>query len=566
MSGVVGTLARCYPGPVDPDERFVTALSFLGVDLPAATVLQAGYGASLLVALSGTLCGPLVPVRWRPLWLLAVVLAAGLLATGVRTVPLVAATARRTSALGAAPGLVSRAVMRMHFSPAPEAAAAFAAETGRGRLAASLTAHVHRTRTAPDSALDAFGSEWATWFPALQRALTLVEVAGATPETQRERTLDRALETVLSGTEDATASFAATVKGPATALYAFGVLLPLSLVALVPAAGVAGVPVTPLTLVLVYDVALPLVVLAAGAWLLARRPVTFPATAIDRSHPDVPATPWRAVGAGVAVGAAVGILAWQTFARWTVPLAVFGGGVGTALLVRFRPAMAVRRRVDAVEADLADALALVARHVQRGNAVETAIEATGTDLSGETAAVFAAAARHQRQLGAGVRESFLGDHGALSKLPSPRARGVAVLLSLAAVEGRAAGDALASMADHLDDLGRVEAQMRRTLAQITGTLTNTAAVFAPLVGGATVALSDSIGPSLLSSGGSVPATPVLGLTVGGYVLVLSVLLAGLAAGLERGFDRTLVGYRAGGALLAATAVFLSTVSLVGQFV
>jgi hypothetical protein len=324
--------------------------------------------------------------------------------------------------------------------------------------------------------------------------------------------------------------------------------------------------VTALTLVVVYDLVLPLVVAVAGAWLLARRPVTFPATPIDRSHPDVPATPWRAVTAGVLIAVIAGAFAWRAFAPWTVPLSVGGAGVGTALLVWFRPAMVVRRRADAVESDLADALSLVARHVQRGNAVETAIEATGNDLSGETAAVFAAAARQQRQLNAGVRESFLGEHGALSTLPSPRARGIAVLLSLAAGEGRAAGDALVSMADHLDDLGRVEARMRRTLAQVTGTLTNTAAVFAPLVGGATVALSDAIGPSLLSSGGSVPSTAVLGLTVGGYVLVLSVLLSGLAAGLERGFDRTLVGYRAGGALLAATAVFLSTMTVVGRFV
>jgi hypothetical protein len=39
------------------------------------------------------------------------------------------------------------------------------------------------------------------------------------------------------------------------------------------------------------------------------------------------------------------------------------------------------------------------------------------------------------------------------------------------------------------------------------------------------------------------------------VLVLAAVLTALATGLERGLDRSLVGYRAGRALLAAPTVF-----------
>jgi hypothetical protein len=154
---------------------------------------------------------------------------------------------------------------------------------------------------------------------------------------------------------------------------------------------------------------------------------------------------------------------------------------------------------------------------------------------------------------------------------------------------------LLELADQLEDLRELESDARRQLATVTGTLTNTAAVFAPLVGGATVALATGVdtvdaggigagaaaGADVLgtggaggtgatgggvvgtaaesspgSDGGGALSVPMLGRIVGAYVLVLAALLTALATGLERGFDRTLVAYRVGIALPTATATYL----------
>jgi len=186
-----------------------------------------------------------------------------------------------------------------------------------------------------------------------------------------------------------------------------------------------------------------------------------------------------------------------------------------------------------------------------------------TDATGE---VFAEAARQQRQLKVGVRESFLGEHGALATVPSTRTRSTATLLALAAREGRPAGSAIVAMADHLDELRDVERDARHEIGLVTSTLANTASVFAPMVAGATVALADGMQFSgrLAASGG--PTTGELGLAVGAYVLVLAVLLTTLSTGLARGLDRALVGYRVGWALLVATATFVATVHAVGLLV
>jgi len=159
------------------------------------------------------------------------------------------------------------------------------------------------------------------------------------------------------------------------------------------------------------------------------------------------------------------------------------------------------------------------------------------------------------------------EHGPLSHVPSPRTRATASLLAVAAAQGRPAGTTLVTLADHLTELQRVEAEARRELAAITGTLGHTAAVFAPLVGGATVAMATQMAASeatLGASGSPAGAAPgaavlpasTLGTAVGVYVLALAAILTAVATGLNRGLDRSLVGYRIGLALLSATPTYL----------
>jgi hypothetical protein len=179
--------------------------------------------------------------------------------------------------------------------------------------------------------------------------------------------------------------------------------------------------------------------------------------------------------------------------------------------------------------------------------------------------VLADGVRQQRQLHVGVHEAFLGRHGVLDTVPSPRVRGSVALLSLAADEGRPAGTALLALAEHVDDLQRIEREARQQLVSVCRTLTNTATVFGPMVAGATVALAGGIsGDAVLAGGGT--SFGWLGGPVGVYVLLLAVVLTVLSVGLVRGFDRALVGYRVGRALVSATAIYLCSYLLVGTIV
>lgn len=559
-----GLLARLYPWAVEPSDELRRAVAFLGWETPAGSLVRASYGAGMVGGGLTLACAALAPPAKRPLLTLATAVVTLLVVWGATAVPQLLATARRASALGDAPGLVGRAVLSMRLSPSPERAAVFAAQDGATPLGASLESHVHRVRATDDRALVTFGAAWRDWFPALERSLKLVTTAGELADDDRQKTLDRALSVVLDGTREQLRSFAERVRGPVTALYAFGILLPTALVALLPAGAAAGVGVSLPTVVFIYDLLLPAGLVAASAWLLAHRPATFPPPEVRQSHPDVPARAGIALALGGGVAVAGWLLAAVLLPAWAPPVAALGLGCGTGLLVQYRPYRAVHDDIRAVEAELTDALSLVGRRVSAGRAVEAAVAEAGSELTGPVGDVFAEAAATQRRLQVGIERAFLGDHGALASVPSQRARESVAFLSLAARYGQPAGPAILALADHVDELRRVETAATHSLQSVAGALRSTGAVFGPLVAGATVALADGMagfGASGLP-GESTPL-PWLGLAVGWYVLVLCALLPTLATGLVRGLDRPLVGARVGRALVSGTLVYLVAYAVVG---
>ncbi|WP_276271134.1 type II secretion system F family protein [Haloarcula litorea] len=540
--------------PVELPDGYRTACRRLGVDGDPKRLLVAGYTLALCCWLLGlaTLSLGSGPVGVAAgLTALVVAVAAAL---AVRYGVPLAARAKRGRALGAAPSLVTALVLGVTLWPTAERAAAFAASAGDGRLAARLAAHRRRAAGTPESGLGAFAAAWRDRFPALAEAVTHVERAAATPASERPAVLGAARRRVLDGTRDEMARFAADLRGPTTGLYAFGVLLPLAFVSLLPAAAAAGVPVTAGVLVGVYGVALPAGLAVASAWLLARRPLAFPPAPVPRTHPEVPSRPTNAVAAAAVAAVGGWIVGAALRPGWGGSFAALGFGPGVGLFVHYRPVVAVREHVERVEAALPDALTAIGRRVDRGTAVETALTEAASVTTDPLASLLVATVDRQRTLGTDLESAFRGDHGTLATVPSPRLRRVATLLSAAAAVGPPAGASITRMGEHLEELRRVERETERDLAQVTGTLSNTAALFGPLVGGATVALAGS-----MRAGGPIEtvAVGVLGPVVGWYCLVLAALLTALSTGLYRGFDRALVGSRVGLALCSATATFLA---------
>ncbi|MCU4740437.1 secretion system protein [Halobacteria archaeon AArc-m2/3/4] len=562
---IIRGLAGLYRTDAEPSDDLVDSIRFVDASYDAQTVVRAGYGAGIVGALAPLallLYG--VPVVFVAVFVLASSLAA---MHAVHSWPHLRAAFRRTEALGDTPNLVGRAVLRMQIQPSLETAVRFAAGTGEGALSRSLGAHFKRSKGTPYSGLLSFSEEWSEHFPALRRSSTLLATAQDAPEGERGRTLDRALSAILDGTRSQMAEFTAAIRAPTTMLFAFGILLPLALIALVPAAPLAEINLNIWMFVLLYNVVLPIGLIGAALWLLVRRPVAFPPPTIDRNHPDLPDRLWIRAGWGLLAGAGVYAVVEAVGPAYLSEIVAFGVGTGVALLAVYSPILALRRYVRAVEEHLTDALYIVGRQVAEGESVESAIDLAADRVPAETGAVFATAAGVQRRLHTSVEEAFLGAHGALRDVPSQRAHSMAALLAIAGDEGKPAGRAIVSMADHLEELEEVEAETKRALVQVTSTLDNTAAFFGPMVGGATVGMAGMLDPDDFSSGGGMgeaATLPIeqLGIVVAVYLILLACIMTPLSYALRYGMDWTLFGYHVGRALVSSMLLYVLTVALI----
>lgn len=564
---LVRSLAALYPAAVEPSADLEEALSFVDSPHDAETIVRAGYGAGMLAVVPPLLLLPLgAPLTFVLFFALVTPIAT---TYTVRSLPRLQAAFRRTEALGETPNLVGRAVLRMQIQPSLESAVRFAADTGSGPLSDDLAAHIDRSIGTPKTGLLSFTEAWADRFPALRRSAHLLAAAQDAPAGERERTLDRSLAAVLDGTRSQMAEFTASIRTLTTGLFAFGIMLPLALIALVPTVPMVGVSINIWILVFLYDVALPACLVGAGVYLLVHRPVAFPPPTIGHDHPDVPDRLWLRALWGVLAGSGVYAIVVAVGPAHLAPIVAGGFGLGVALLAVYSPILAVRHYVRDVEDHLTDALYIVGRQVSDGESVESAVELAATRVPGATGAVFEHAAGLQRRLQIGVESAFLGSHGALEDVPSPRARGTAALLAIASSEGKPAGRAIVSMADHLEELSEVEAETKRNLAKVTGTLDATAAYFAPMVAGVTVGMaammaSQDVFTSSEVDAAAFPAEP-LAIVIGIYLVMLCFILLPLSIALRHGVDRALIGYHVGRALTTSMVLYAVTVGAIDFF-
>lgn len=460
-------------------------------------------------------------------------------------------TFRRRSAVGAVPEIVAYAVLQARLTPSLERAARFAGTQSDGLLGRDLAAIGEGAATGREG-WERFATDWAEFDETLSRSVSLLAAGIESVQPARDALLDRALDTALTGSRERVATFASSIRAPATAIYAFGVLLPLAMVGLLPVAASAGVGVSPAAIAVLYDGLIPVALLAASAWLAARRPaVSRPPTELDSL--DAPRSPVTTALLSVGAGLTAGLVGYVALPSWAIWVVVPGLAVGVGMLYWFEPIRERRERVEAIESGIPDAVSLVGHRLAAGAPLESAIAIVGERLTGETASVFRDGMRVHRRLGVTVSEAFTGRAGALSNVESPRTETAIALLSAGARNGKSGGETLVTISSYLRDLDDVEREARRELARTTDTLRQTALVFGPVIAGVTVALATGMGS--LGDGGQAVSVPALGVAVGGYVLALAVVLPALSVVLERGMDGAIVGQRVGIALLTASTVY-----------
>jgi len=499
----------------------------------------------------------------------------------------------KISSMGDIPEVLSYIVMSMKLVPNLENAVLFAARNSERPLAKDLKKLIWdlnlRIYSSMDDALLSFADLWGRNSEYFRRSLHLIKSSTSEPdEAQRIITLNRALDISLEGTESLMESFAAKLKTPSYVLYSIFILIPLALVALLPAVTVVGMKPKTMDLVLLYDLIFPFLAAVYSEYILMQRPVAFIPKQIPDSHPDLSNIKQRkhfAIMLSVLVffliapsgyvllllgnpGEIVATIPLGGYFTPTLPL-ILGGVAGISIYLYFSsvPYKKIRDRIKQMETEFSDSLFVLGRRISEGKAPEEAFAYTARTMGGsKIGKAFEDISMNLLSIRTNLRNAiFDEDFGAFRHIYSERIRNTMLLFTESVHKNHeAAGASIIKLADHLKELSAVEERIRRSLYDVTSTMRSTAVIFAPLIAGITLALSEVITKILTQVGermNRVPADlsgmPVeIGqgafsqsispdhflLAIGIYVIFISAILTRFAGSVEYGGDRAQLKY------------------------
>ncbi len=517
----------------------------------------------------------------------------------------------KVSSLGDMPEILSYMVMSMKIVPNMEVAIRFAAEHSTRPLAKDLrkmlwNLHVREYKGMED-AMIGFAEIWGRNSEYFKRSLHLVKSSTSEPdEAQRIITLNRALDIVLESTKRLMETFASKLKNPTYILYSVFILIRLALVALMPAITVVGIRFGIGTLVALYNIILPLLTFGYAEYILLQRPATFVPQSIPDSHPELRHIRKKKTLAMI-ISICMGILIASSGYLWNlignpgniISTATLEGILPSGLLVilgfvfavsfylntSYMPYKKIRDEIRRMEAEFSDALFVLGRRISEGRATEDAfMHAASTMKGSEIATAFERISLNLISVRADILTAIFDDEiGAFRDIYSDRIRTTMMLFVESAHKSHeAAGVAVVKLADHLKELQDVELNIKQSLYDMTSTMRSTAAIFAPLIAGVTMALSEVITKILQNISNSIsrlPADMIPGsaqispanleqsipsdlfmLSIGVYLILITVILTRFAGTIEYGGDRAQLMYDLGQVLPISAIVFtLSTV-------
>jgi len=512
--------------------------------------------------------------------------------------------------LGDIPEIQSYIVMSMKLVPNMERAIIFAADNSFRPLARDLKKliwDIHiRIYSNIDEALIEFANQWGKNSEYFKRSLHLVKSSTSEPdEAQRIMTLNKSLDIVLEGTKTMMDAFAAKLKTPTYVLYYIFILIPLALVALIPAVSIVGVRMDTVTLVLIYNIGLPLFTFIYSEFILLQRPATFSPPNISDKHPDlsnIRSTRKIIITITLLIGTTVGfsgyillyfgnpfnIISKEAMAGLVLPTFPIIWAITAMITIYclglYTPYKKIRDGIKQIENEFADAMFILGRRISEGRSAEEAFAHTSETMKGaKIGEAFADIAKNLTCMLTTLHGAiFNEEYGAFKDIYSDRVHTMMKLLTESVHRSHeAAGMAIIKLADHLKELQEVEANIKRGLYDVTSTMRSTAIIFAPLIAGVTLALSEviqkilqnisketsnlpdeyNIGDFMTEAGTGMTQTvppDIFVLVVGIYMVLLVMILTRFAGGIEYGDDRPQFMYDLGQTLPMSIMVFTVT--------
>ncbi|RLF57974.1 MAG: hypothetical protein DRN27_06640 [Thermoplasmata archaeon] len=513
--------------------------------------------------------------------------------------------------LGDIPEILSYLVMYLKLVPNLENSVKFAARESSTTLSKDLRKMLWdmeiRIHHGIHDGLTAFANQWGSWSDHLKRALHLIRSSiDESDESQRIITLNKALDVGLEGTRDLMHEYAEKLHQPTLVIYSIGIMIPLAIIAMLPAAGLIGLQITIFQIFILYDILLPLFLFLYIRKILMLRPATFNPPSIPTNHPDLKKINRKkhfiiAMFIGI-ICSAPGFLSlllpsffllkssFLSQLHEIIPLSlliIWGFSLSFAYYAYmvYHPVKKIRDSIKQMETEFSDALYIMGKRISEEKSPEESFHYTSSMMKGsDIAQLFSHTAYNLSAIQTNVYDAlFSKEYGSLKYIYSDRIHSILRLF----VEGikksqKSVSISIIKLADHLKDLQQVEKKISETLSELTSTLKATATIFAPMIAGVTLAITGLISSiigkmvnTIDTSSINAQSSIITGITnafsleniepnyfvfvIGIYIIELVLLLIRFTNGIDEGDDKAEFYYMLGKTL--PVSAFVLTISI-----
>ncbi len=493
----------------------------------------------------------------------------------------------RIQSLGTMPEAINYLVMSMHLNPSLDRAVDFAANNVSEPMSSNLKKMLWdvymREHDSIEDAFVAFAYDWGEWNEDFKRSMYAIRSAVLERTSEGvHRTLGKANEMMLDGTKRQIESFAASLAGPTMTLFALGVLLPITLSAILPIAQV-GMDYL-FFIVLILDVLFPLSTAAYAYRILGMRPgtsvppeVESPLTEFEKSSILIVSvlmvagfvvlgyftftTAMALHAAHQGYGSIFALLGSMPF-MWaiTFPLSLY-------FYMTSRDQKKVRDMTLQMEREFPDALFQLGSRIAERKPIEFALRKVGQSMKGTMIAWTFRKISYSLQVTRSTLKNVLfGPEGILAQAPSTTIKAsMRTVMDAVRKDPVTAGQTIIGISNYLRDLKNVEHEIRIKLGQTIDMMQSTATFFAPMIMGIVSAIYILLsrylsgvdlwgGTAQASSVSPIPGD-VFSLIIEIYLILTIVVIVYFCAGIRYGEDNVARKYMLSKVLPVATIIY-----------
>ena len=389
-----------------------------------------------------------------------------------------------------------------------ENAVSFAAANLHGPMGYSLKKAVWQvySRQYNDikNALMEISQKWRFENKEFTESLNLIISSIDVTSKKKESMLDEALNIVLGGTEEKMKHYSSELRTPVMMLNTMGILLPLIGMSLLPIVVVfMSEQIKPASLILIYNIILPIAVYVLIKLVLHKRPWTFTQPNIEE-HPDyVPRGSMRIAGANIpvlpialivsALLIATGLSLYyfypsESTSIYTMLFSVvilFGisSGISIYLFGSTYQNMKIIEDTKTIEAELSSIFFKLGSELYKGEPLERAISVSTKEKELKSSSLFEKVSQNIKMFGMTLEQALLDKkQGAIRYFPSTLTKSVMKVISESSKKGQVIlSNTLMTISEYLGKVHAVEERLKEVLDESISEMSFQSTVLTPVV-------------------------------------------------------------------------------------